>query len=335
MNSVVKVGNTKSKVLVPADKKIMLPTQKRIEIIGKFEPLYDEHMYVTGHYDLMKFLIKRLSAIYETGLQIGDYIVDIGAGSGVMLGELALIKQKSILNLDLREDNGSIKMIAMDLSPEMLKRAKSRIERRMRRIISQDQGTYGKDGSYKIYGAGAKIEDLNEPLTLTKQNGHEIDLLEVKFMVSDAMNLDDIPNPWELTSKINPDTIITSYCFHWFEDKIKIAQQIHNVLKPNGNFISIEEFPLVVTLIEGNRVSMELAKAIEEATTVIDIDELHHRLFPNSGLRPVSGTQFEYPIDKLHRMYANAYEKLEETPKTEKLQKDINDALDPYTTHET
>ncbi len=293
------------------------PSKATISKIRKatqmFAPRYDEHMTVTGHYDQQKSLV---SEVFSNG-HIGDKILDLGTGTGELARRLINLKRREILDLETRNTHGPIELMLIDFYGPMLGSAAKKLIKLIEMLQEESN-----EVNMKIFGKSTfgerfekrdkKIQYKDNRLILKCGN---IDLLIINLVKENANQLRRIISNTEW----NPDTIIMSYLAHWLRgpredgfkgDKEKVARSIHDVLISGGKFISIEEYPLVVTIDPDNPVTLKLADAIENATSVLELRELYN-IFLASGfeftdtISPVS----KRTIDTKHSMYGAVFVK--------------------------
>ncbi len=102
------------------------------------------------------------------------------------------------------------------------------------------------------------------------------------------------------------DTIIATYVVHWLQDKRAFVEQIFDMLHPGGIFITIEEWPLVIS--DSNYMTPELQEKIRTCTTPIYLEE-YYSLLQEARLKPINPSKIELAIDDNHSMYGMAFRK--------------------------
>lgn len=116
----------------------------------------------------------------------------------------------------------------------------------------------------------------------------------------------------EISKKIknnSADTVVCSYCFHWFgPNKEKIVGEIYKILKFGGYFISLEEYPLVVTECISHHgipcLLNNLKKDVKNVARPIEIKKLY-KMFQSFGFKLVKSENLD--IDNEHKIYGAVF----------------------------
>ena len=312
---VVNRGKTVQKYTVIQPKNPNFVPERRIieRATSLFAPLYDDHMQDTGHAPKMEGMLCDLLAV------AGDHpiirIVDIGAGTGNLLGRFPLKLRSRISDVSERRNQGPIELVALDESRDMMRIAINRMRRRLEGTIERAQNSSNK---LRIFGKdyvtdSRQVSDDNVQILQHHDGGVSTDLVVVKFLIRDAVDIDRIP---EIQ---NCDIVLSSYIYHWLRGldlKQEIAKKTFDILREGGHFLSLEEWPLVVgasaTELEQcarTQFLQDLADAVIQATTPINIDDLRE-LFKSIGFDPIMKTlRYKINLGNAHDLYGTALKK--------------------------
>ncbi len=249
---------------------------------------------------------------------IGNNIIDIGTGTGVMIKELlSSTLFGRIIEIAQQEGQKPISISGLDMYKEVL------------------AGTYGSIVEEKIRPIIKRLEDngiktklkycekrFEEPIILSVGEGREI--LKIRMILGNVENLK------ELIGQERYDTAIMSYILYWvpgIEQKLELLKRLNEILIDNGKIISLEENPFIVTskkLYPGLKIndlpeeidkikirkciehSKEVADAIRNATTPL-IPEQINTLMAEAGFRIVGERKCK--IDTFHQVRAAAFVK--------------------------
>ncbi|MFA6531071.1 MAG: hypothetical protein WCT31_05030 [Candidatus Micrarchaeia archaeon] len=288
---------------------------------------YDPHMENTGHYPLMK---QGLSVLAQEGHVSGKKIVDLGGGSCELLAHILMCK----LNQILSTSNGSapFRLVNVDATESILVGGAARLLRRLGRIKTAGS-EHGDNLEIRAHVAGGNWTTLNlnqlrmdrqkqfyDEISLTRPSDAEKELLRINLILEDVLALPDHAK----LDLMGANTVLVSYCFHWFIDKPAVATLIRELLAEDGKFVSIEEWPLRVTTpdLSGfepkerrnrERFYKTLTDAIEAATTPIEVPGKLYELFTAAGLEqiPLTATQREFvnKIDMQHNMFSGVFKR--------------------------
>lgn len=304
---IIAENGTKNRIIRPGTNPDIPTVRYARRVMSRFELLYDRHMYKTGHYQTMNLMLRD----FETSLVGSRKVVDIGSGTGVNLAYIAqALMAEEILDLESRQNEGPITLIALDNSRGMIRRSKIRMRKALEEIRRCDQS-----------GADLQIiEDVEHPtkmvLALVRKKKQKTgrkttnDLVVVKFVTRNMLAVDQ--GRGELRQVVqDADIVLQSYIYHWLrgmEEKRMAIEKTFGIIKEGGRLISLEENPLVVTINDNNTASVKLAEAIEKATTVIDIEDLH-KMFMDAGFGPILHGSRRREIDRYHSMFGIVVEK--------------------------
>jgi hypothetical protein len=289
---------------------------------------YDKHMHA-NHYPLMK---AGLGTLCGEGHVKGPKIVDLGGGSGVLLAHMMLGSLSGQI-LDFKREE-PVQLINVDATEVMLVECFSRMLRRLAKMVVR-----GATEENKLFVYGGTAQDpyherySQDYLEKQDHQGHRMEtislltpdsegrirtdgrtlreLLRIEMIQKDVATLDQD----EIAHLKDATTVLVSYCFHWFTHKPESARLIRDLLSDEGRFISIEEWPLRVSIPEGvsdeeRKFYRRLIRAIKNATTPIEI-YLLYKLFVHEGLERVGIGEVDgetrWLIKQLIDLYHNMY----------------------------
>jgi SAM-dependent methyltransferase len=271
--------------------------RKILEASERFAPKYDGWM--EGHHRIAK---KMLRKYLDTGY-VGRGIAELGCGTATLTGGLILAMQQDV-HKELAE-NGELgrplTFICLDFSEQMLELAKRNITQHLNTLIqvADDQPIPLPQAAFRVEGEGS------QNFRQLRYNG--IPVIDVLFECKDASQLSEVRDGDKI------DTVVLSYVMHWlagWEGKRETVRKLHEFLPRNGKagVISLEENPLVIhaELHLDEPDVQEMARLIEEATTVISVEEMR-TLFMDAGFAPQDQMALHQSIDIYHTMYGQVY----------------------------
>jgi SAM-dependent methyltransferase len=294
--------------------KLSHPPQRKFvcDVTERFSPLYDEWMSETHYPNMSSILAHYIEAKY-----VGRKVADIGCGTGV-LSSLFLTRLYSnyvsaVLKGDLPLPRSPVILFCVDLSESMLGLAKKNIVGALHKIVrisdqfSSPFSLQRPSKEQKPMLGLIESQDISKQVHLVvKKEGAQKELINVHFVRGHATTLLYLNEAKDL------DTVLVSYVFHWFRglsEKKEVARLLYEVLRPGGNFISIEEYPLTVRCdLHPTPEMLALAALIKKATTVLPMPELYE-LFEEVGFRLIPEANRLLPIDEYHYMFGRVFEK--------------------------
>ncbi len=199
---------------------------------------------------------------------LGRQIIDIGCGTGYPMRQL--IRNVMVPDFDVKpplRENSSV--LCIDNTLQMLLQAQDGYERLKKRHNDIDRHL--------------KVEFMHA------------DILEVTLEILEEKGFQNV------------DTVFASYFAHWVVDKEAAVKKIAELISTGGKFITVEEWPLVVT--PGPHMDAEMVDMI--TSNVIPIGrKRYYSLIRDNGFKDVEDGVVVFRIDKHHKMYGNVFEKV-------------------------
>jgi SAM-dependent methyltransferase/ActR/RegA family two-component response regulator len=200
---------------------------------------------------------------------IGNNIIDVGCGTGHPMRQV--IRDVLVPDFDAKPKLRELtKILSLDLEWKMLAQAQE--------------------------GYGRLLEQEEDVLN---------DNLVMKFLLEDILKLN--PDILKGVGFDMVDTIVATYFMHWANDKEGTVRKYAELLPPGGKFITVEEWPLVVT--PGPHMPDELPEKIKRDAMPIE-RKVFYQMLRDHGFSEVQGGVMDLAIDDHHRMFGNVFERI-------------------------